>query len=200
MHTCLAHSLTSTPKYVGESERAIRQVFTRARSSVPCIIFFDEFDALVPKRSSELHEASARVVNTLLTELDGSETRDGIYIIAATNRPDMIDEAMLRPGRLETLLYVQLPEPQERVDILKALIRQRKGVIDEALCEFGKEDVCTNYSGADLDSLIRKAGRIALRRGADQVEKVDLEEAANTIRPSVEDLEKYESLRQKLGK
>jgi ribosome biogenesis ATPase len=75
------------------------------------VIFFDELDALVPKRSSELHEASARVVNTLLTELDGLSMREGIYLIAATNRPEMIDEAMLRPGRLETLLYVELPRP-----------------------------------------------------------------------------------------
>src|SRR3954453_18880572 len=102
----------------------------RARSSVPCVIFFDEMDALVPKRSSELHEASARVVNTLLTELDGLSTREGIYLIAATNRPDMIDDAMLRPGRLETLLYVQLPGPQERVDILKAQIQQKGGIVN----------------------------------------------------------------------
>ncbi|KAJ4410762.1 Ribosome biogenesis ATPase rix7 [Didymella pomorum] len=183
-------------KYVGESERALRQVFQRARSSVPCVIFFDELDALVPKRSSELHEASARVVNTLLTELDGLSMREGIYLIAATNRPEMIDEAMLRPGRLETLLYVELPRPEERVDILRALIRQR-GVIQESLAEVGRIEACSNFSGADLESLLRKAGQHALRRKSDVVEEIDLVEAVKTIRPSVGDVKKYEDLRKR---
>ncbi|KAH8724878.1 P-loop containing nucleoside triphosphate hydrolase protein [Phaeosphaeriaceae sp. PMI808] len=183
-------------KYVGESERALRQVFQRARSSVPCVIFFDELDALVPKRSTELHEASARVVNTLLTELDGLSMREGIYLIAATNRPEMIDEAMLRPGRLETLLYVELPKPKERVDILRSLIRQR-GVIDENLAAIAENDTCSNFSGADLESLVRKAGQHALRRRADVVEEVDFLEAVRTIRPSVGDVKKYEKLRER---
>ena len=105
-------------KYVGESERAVRQVFERARSSIPCILFFDELDALVPKREDSLSEASSKVVNTLLTELDGLSDRAGIYVIAATNRPDQIDPAMLRPGRLGTSVYIGLPTPEERVDIL----------------------------------------------------------------------------------
>jgi ribosome biogenesis ATPase len=168
----------------------------RARSSVPCVIFFDELDALVPKRSTEMHEASARVVNTLLTELDGLSMREGIYLIAATNRPEMIDEAMLRPGRLETLLYVELPKPDERVDILRALISQR-GVINGALADIGSREVCNNFSGADLESLLRKAGQHALRRRADVVEEIDMMEAAKTIRPSVGDIKKYEKLRER---
>ncbi|KAF1964114.1 AAA-domain-containing protein [Bimuria novae-zelandiae CBS 107.79] len=183
-------------KYVGESERALRQVFMRARSSVPCVIFFDELDALVPKRSSELHEASARVVNTLLTELDGLSTREGIYLIAATNRPEMIDEAMLRPGRLETLLYVELPKPEERVDILKALIAQRR-VINPALAEVARRDECQDFSGADLESLLRKAGQAALNRGASSVEEVDMIRAARNIKPSVGSLDRYEQLRKR---
>ncbi|CAG8766758.1 9864_t:CDS:2, partial [Acaulospora colombiana] len=86
--------LTRPFKYVGESERALRQVFSRARASSPCIIFFDELDALVPRRDDSLSESSARVVNTLLTELDGLDSRRGVHVIAATNRPDMIDPAM----------------------------------------------------------------------------------------------------------
>ncbi|KAF2645911.1 AAA-domain-containing protein [Massarina eburnea CBS 473.64] len=183
-------------KYVGESERALRQVFMRARSSVPCVIFFDELDALVPKRSSELHEASARVVNTLLTELDGLSTREGIYLIAATNRPEMIDDAMLRPGRLETLLYVQLPEPQERVEILRAQILQRGGIMNEDLANVAARDECTNFSGADLESLLRKAGQNALRRGANKVEEIDVLTAATNIKPSVGNIKHYEKLRQ----
>ncbi|KAI8935596.1 hypothetical protein NX059_008162 [Plenodomus lindquistii] len=183
-------------KYVGESERALRQVFMRARSSVPCVIFFDEIDALVPKRSTELHEASARVVNTLLTELDGLSEREGIYLIAATNRPEMIDEAMLRPGRLETLLYVQLPTPDERVDILAALIKQR-GVIDIALAKVARRDECKEFSGADLESLLRKAGQEAMNRKSEQVEERDFLDAAKLIKPSVGDLRKYEKLRER---
>lgn len=160
------------------------------------MIFFDELDALVPKRSTELHEASARVVNTLLTELDGMSQRQGIYLIAATNRPEMIDEAMLRPGRLETLLYVGLPKPEERVDILKALIRQR-GIIDIQLAEVGRRDECSDFSGADLESLLRKAGQNALERRSVVVEEVDFVEAARGITPSVEDIKKYERLRKR---
>ncbi|KAH7069123.1 P-loop containing nucleoside triphosphate hydrolase protein [Paraphoma chrysanthemicola] len=183
-------------KYVGESERAIRQVFQRARSSIPCVVFFDEFDALAPKRSTELHEASARVVNTLLTELDGLSMREGIYLIAATNRPEMIDEAMLRPGRLETSLYIPLPKPAERVDILRALLRQR-GVINPDLADFGARDSCENFSGADLEALLRRAGQNAVRRGSDAVEAIDFAKAAETINPSVGDIRKYEKLRER---
>ena len=164
---------------------------------MPCVIFFDEIDALIPKRSSELHEASARVVNTLLTELDGLGTREGIYLIAATNRPEMIDEAMLRPGRLGTLLYVGLPDPDERVDILRALIKRRSAINPE-LAEIGRSAECYNFSGADLDSLLRKAGINAIRRRAEAVEEVDFTQAVRTIKPSVGDIKKYEKLRERL--
>jgi ribosome biogenesis ATPase len=110
-------------KYVGESERAVRQLFARAKSSAPCILFFDEMDALVPRRDDSLSDASARVVNTLLTELDGVGDRSGIYVIGATNRPDIIDEAIRRPGRLGTSIYVGLPSAEDRVDILRTLYR-----------------------------------------------------------------------------
>jgi len=188
--------LTAT-QYVGESERAVRQVFTRARSSVPCVIFFDELDALVPTRNDAQSEASARVVNTLLTELDGLNERTGIYVIAATNRPDVIDPAMLRPGRLETLLFVGLPGPDERVEILRTLIRH-SGVVDERLAEIAKR--CDGYSGADLESLLRRAGQNALKRAEnDQVQEVDFERAVATIRPSVGDLGRYEKLKARLA-
>lgn len=122
--------------------------------------------------------------------------REGIYLIAATNRPEMIDEAMLRPGRLETLLYVELPKPTERVDILRSLIRQR-GVINEALAHVASAETCNNFSGADLESLLRKAGQHALRRRSDVVEELDFLEAVHTIRPSVGDVGKYEALRER---
>ena len=110
-------------KYVGESEKAVRQLFKRAKSSAPCVIFFDELDSLVPKRGSDGNHSSERVVNQLLTEMDGLEDRAGVFVIAATNRPDIIDPAMLRPGRLDKLLYVPLPSKDERYQILKTVTK-----------------------------------------------------------------------------
>ncbi|KAL6236415.1 hypothetical protein BDW75DRAFT_112164 [Aspergillus navahoensis] len=180
-------------KYVGESERAVRQVFVRARSSVPCVIFFDELDALVPRRDDTLSEASARVVNTLLTELDGlGSSRQGIYVIAATNRPDIIDPAMLRPGRLETLLFVNLPSPLERVEILQTLVRRLPIEFNEDLRRLAED--CEGFSGADLTSLLRRAGYNAIKR-RDTIKFQDFVAAKSFIRPSVTDLKKYEKLR-----
>lgn len=180
-------------KYVGESERAVRQVFVRARSSIPCVIFFDELDALVPRRDDTLSEASARVVNTLLTELDGlGSNRQGIYVIAATNRPDIIDPAMLRPGRLETLLFVNLPGPLERAEILQTLVRNLPIDFSEDLRRLAEE--CEGFSGADLGSLLRRAGYSAIKR-RDTIKFEDFVAAKALIRPSVTDMKKYERLK-----
>lgn len=161
-------------KYVGESERAVRQVFTRARASIPCVIFFDELDALVPKRGGGSNgggggdsssEATSRVVNTLLTELDGVGDRKGIYVVAATNRPDMIDSAMLRPGRLDKQLYVDLPEADERFSILKTVTKNTPldpNSVD--LKAIAHDERCQYFSGADLSALTREAAIIALKR------------------------------------
>lgn len=177
-------------KYVGESERAVRQVFARARTSSPCVIFFDELDALVPRRDDSLSESSSRVVNTLLTELDGLEARVQTYVIGATNRPDMIDPAMCRPGRLDKLLYVDLPNTLERIKILMTLtqktpLQRQEGQFAESMQSFGAEvqaefikasqggvgwlcgiamdSRCDGFSGADLAALVREASVLALR-------------------------------------
>ncbi|TFK80305.1 AAA ATPase, partial [Polyporus arcularius HHB13444] len=110
-------------QYVGKSERTVRQVFSRARASSPCVIF-DELDALVPRPDDSMSESSARVVNTLLTELNGLDARISVYVIAGTNRPDMIDPAMCRPGRLDKLLYVDLPTADERAEIVRKMTRK----------------------------------------------------------------------------
>ena len=183
-------------KYVGESERAVRQVFVRARSSIPCVIFFDELDALVPRRDDSLSESSARVVNTLLTELDGLENREGIYVIAATNRPDIIDPAMLRPGRLETLLFVDLPGAPERAEILQTLCRNISAVNVDALAEVARD--CEGFSGADLESLIRQAGYAAIRRD-DDIKIEDFNVARLKVKPSVTNRAKYDRLRRDWG-
>ncbi|SCW01097.1 LAFE_0D05006g1_1 [Lachancea fermentati] len=153
-------------KYVGESERAIRQVFTRARASVPCVIFFDELDALVPRRDTSLSEASSRVVNTLLTELDGLNDRRGIFVVGATNRPDMIDAAMLRPGRLDKTLFIELPNFEEKLDIIKTLTRTNGTPLssDVDLESIIRNESCRNFSGADLAALVRESSVLALKR------------------------------------
>ena len=196
-------------KYVGESERAVRQVFERARSSVPCILFFDELDALVPKREDSLSEASSKVVNTLLTELDGLSNRAGIYVVAATNRPDMIDPAMLRPGRLGSSVFVDLPNADGRVEVLKALYRKAlpdatKEEVD-ALEIVAKDAKCKDFSGADLENLRVAAGREALKRDSAsgpmdsldlRIQMADWQKALETVKPSVKDkdAEKYRRL------
>lgn len=165
-------------KYVGESERAVRQVFQRARASSPCIIFFDELDALVPRRNSSLSESSARVVNTLLTELDGLNDRQGIYVIGATNRPDMIDPAMMRPGRLDKTLYIELPTAEERLEILRTLVKANKTPLaaDVDLNVVANHQKCRNFSGADLSLLVREAGVYALKKkffNGQQIQELD---------------------------
>ena len=95
----------------------------RARNSSPCVIFFDELDALCPKRSDCDTTSTSRVVNQMLTEMDGIEGRKGVFVMAASNRPDIIDPAILRPGRLDKILYVGLPTAADRVDILRALTK-----------------------------------------------------------------------------
>ncbi|KFW62087.1 Nuclear valosin-containing protein-like, partial [Pygoscelis adeliae] len=153
--------------YVGESERAVRQVFQRARNSAPCVIFFDEVDALCPRRSDRESGASVRVVNQLLTEMDGLENRRQVFIMAATNRPDIIDPAILRPGRLDKTLYVGLPPPADRLAILKTITKDGTRPpldIDVSLEEIAYDQHCDCYTGADLSALVREASICALRQ------------------------------------
>ncbi|KEF56319.1 uncharacterized protein A1O9_07900 [Exophiala aquamarina CBS 119918] len=196
-------------KYVGESERAVRQVFNRARHSVPVLIFFDELDALVPRRDGMVSEASARVVNTLLTELDGvGNSREGIYVIAATNRPDIIDPAMRRPGRLDTLLYVGLPDTEGRVDILRTLTKKLNNFeFDESVARIARD--CEGFSGADLEELLRRAGYAAISRcgtsqsqNSPRVTTADFEVARDEVHPSVssQEMARYEKLRKEWGR
>lgn len=161
-------------KYVGESERAVRQVFERARASAPCVIFFDELDAICPKRSEE-SDASARVVNQLLTELDGLEGRRQVFILAATNRPDIIDPAMTRPGRLDKLLYVRLPTAEDRLDILRALSKRTPWNDDVDLAKLAFDQRCDNYSGADLAALIREASMAAIKEAIQRPDRMQID-------------------------
>ncbi|XP_024938902.1 nuclear valosin-containing protein-like isoform X2 [Cephus cinctus] len=180
--------------YVGESEKAVRQCFLRARNSAPCVIFFDELDALCPKRSEGDTSATSRVVNQMLTEMDGVEGRKGVFLMAATNRPDIIDPAVLRPGRLDKIIYVGLPTASDRIDILKALTKngtKPKLADDVSLEDIGNNDKCAGYTGADLAALVRQAGVEALREsmtgppGSVEVSMRHVNTAFTKVRPSV---------------
>ncbi|KAK7206589.1 ribosome biogenesis ATPase RIX7 [Myxozyma melibiosi] len=209
-------------KWVGESEKSLRQVFMRARASTPCVIFFDEIDALVPVRDDS-RESTSRMVNTLLTELDGVNDRKGIYVIAATNRPDMIDPAMLRPGRLDKPLFVELPNARERAEIFKTVAK--KTPIDDNVDfdALAQDERCRNFSGADIAALVRESAVCALRKavfqlqdekgniddavgGAAEETKIivtmdDFETAFQNVTPSVSDKDrtKYERLGKSFG-
>jgi len=193
-------------KFVGESERSVRKVFQRARASAPCIVFFDELDALAPRRGNSDSSSSERVVNQLLTELDGITTRKQVFVIAATNRPDIIDPAMLRPGRLDKLLYVPLPSETERVSILKAASKNtplHEGIDLEAIA---KSSSCDGFSGADLAALVREAAVDALRQESPAstekllVQAVNFDSALKRIFPSVStrDAKLYRDLQHKI--
>lgn len=191
--------------FVGESESRVRQVFTRARASAPCVIFFDELDALCPRRSSageSSNGVSERVVNQMLTELDGLESRKDVYVIAATNRLELIDEAMLRPGRIGKLLYVPLPTPADRTAILTALTRKLaiQAGDEELIRVLGLDPRTEGFSGADLSALVREAGMAVVREWrSDGVDKASddkesprsvissrhFEQAFQRVKPSV---------------
>ncbi|XP_032637614.1 nuclear valosin-containing protein-like isoform X2 [Chelonoidis abingdonii] len=202
--------------YVGESERAVRQVFQRARNSAPCVIFFDEVDALCPRRSDREAGASVRVVNQLLTEMDGLENRQQVFIMAATNRPDIIDPAILRPGRLDKTLYVGLPPPVDRLAILKTITKDGTRPpldVDVNLEEIAYDQRCDRYTGADLSALVREASVCALRqemalqngkskKGEIKISRKYFEEAFKKVKSSIsrKDQAMYEELRQSLSR
>ncbi|XP_043531500.1 nuclear valosin-containing protein-like [Chiloscyllium plagiosum] len=204
--------------YVGESERAVRQVFQRARNSAPCVIFFDELDSLCPRRSEHESGASVRVVNQLLTEMDGLETRKQVFIMAATNRPDIIDPAVLRPGRLDKTLYIGLPKASDRFAILQTLTKFGTHPLlnsDVDLSVIASDQRCDSFSGADLSALVREASINALRQHLSgqpseqapapssgiRVARHHFEAAFEKVKPSVskKDQLMYEMLRQSLS-
>ncbi|KAG9249898.1 P-loop containing nucleoside triphosphate hydrolase protein [Emericellopsis atlantica] len=144
-------------KYIGASEKSVRDLFDRAQAAKPCVLFFDEFDSIAPKRGHDSTGVTDRVVNQLLTQMDGAEGLSGVYVLAATSRPDLIDPALLRPGRLDKSLLCDLPEVEDRLDILKALL-QKVRLSDELV---HSDDVLLDiahqtegYSGADLQALV----------------------------------------------
>ncbi|KAE9992519.1 putative pectate lyase A [Venturia inaequalis] len=144
-------------KYIGASEKSVRDLFERASAARPCVLFFDEFDAIAPKRGHDSTGVTDRVVNQLLTQMDGAEGLSGVYVLAATSRPDLIDPALLRPGRLDKSLECGMPAYEDRVDILRAVGRNVK-VGAEVERRWGEVAERTDgYSGADLQALVYNA-------------------------------------------
>ncbi|MBN2421577.1 CDC48 family AAA ATPase [Candidatus Woesearchaeota archaeon] len=173
-------------KWVGESEKAVRKIFQKARQLSPAIIFFDEIDSIVPKRGMSADSGvTERVVNQLLTEIDGLVEMKDVVVIAATNRPDMVDPALLRPGRFDRLLLVQIPDEAMREKIFKLHTTGMplKGV---DLKKLAKET--EGYVGADIETISREAGILALRKDikAKEITQANFDEALTKVRPSVD--------------
>jgi len=181
--------------WVGESERRIRELFRRAKQVAPCIIFFDEIDALAPRRGLYFGErVTESIVSQLLTEMSGIEELKGIVVMAATNRPDIVDPALLRPGRFDKLVLVPPPNEKGRLEILKVHTKNMPLAKDVNLQEIARKT--EGFSGADLEALCKEAAMSALRESlkAKNVSKKHFEEALKKIKPSItkETIEFYE--------
>ncbi|HLB69760.1 MAG: CDC48 family AAA ATPase [Candidatus Methanoperedens sp.] len=193
-------------KYVGESERIVREIFRKARQAAPSIIFFDEIDSIVPVRGTSFDSGvTERVVSQILTELDGLEELKNVVVVAATNRPDMVDPALLRPGRLDRLIYIKPPGIKERELIFNIHLRGKPLSPEVDAREFvGRTD---GYVGADIDALCREAAMLALRdvikpgmereeikqiSSGVKIKNEHFEKAFNIVRPTPWDLKHYE--------
>jgi len=183
--------------WVGKSEEGVRKVFERARQVAPCIIFFDEIDSIATRRGmdvgSRVHD---QVLNQLLAEMDGLEELRGVVVIGATNRPDMLDPALLRPGRFDRLLLVSPPDKKGRLEIFKIHTKNMPLAKDVKLEELA--DKTEGYVGADIEAVCREAALLVLREdmNAKEVKKKYFEKAMNKIKASVskEAIEKYKKM------
>jgi transitional endoplasmic reticulum ATPase len=207
--------------WFGESEANVREIFDKARSASPCVLFFDELDSIASSRGGHAGDAGGagdRVVNQLLTEMDGMSSKKSVFIIGATNRPDIIDPALMRPGRLDQLLYIPLPDYESRVSVFKAVLRKSPVAKDVDVPFLAKKT--EGFSGADITEICQRATQLAIRecitkdaeraeRGADNMEEADpvpeitrahFSEAMKTARRSVSDadIRKYEMFAQTL--
>jgi len=185
-------------KWVGESEKAIRQTFRKARQVDPTVIFFDELDSLAPSRGGETgNNVSERVVNQLLTELDGLEESGDVMVIGATNRPDMIDPALIRSGRFDRLVLIGQPDEEGREQILKIHTRESPLAPDVSLREIAERT--DGYVGSDLETIAREAAIEALRDDPDarEVEMQHFRRAMESVRPTITDdlMDYYEEMK-----
>ncbi len=197
-------------KWVGESEKHVREMFRKARQVAPCVLFFDEIDSLAPRRggSADSH-VTERVVSQLLTELDGMEELKDVVVIAATNRPDMIDPALLRPGRIERHIYIPPPDKEARKEIFRIHLRGKPLAEDVSIDELAEKT--EGYTGADIEAVCREAGMLAIREAIKpgmskeeakevakslKITKEHFEKALEKVKPSMtkEDIKTYEKI------
>jgi len=208
--------------WFGESEANVRAVFDKARAAAPCVLFFDELDSIAVARGSSQGDAGGagdRVINQLLTEMDGMGTKKNIFFIGATNRPEILDEAIIRPGRLDQLIYIPLPDQPSRLGVLKANLRKTPLSKDVDLNFLAQ--ITEGFSGADLTEICQKAAKAAVRDSIEaearmkaliqkggnagnfdpvpEITRKHFEEALRTARKSVTatDLDKFEQFRRK---
>jgi len=185
-------------KYVGESEKGVREVFHKARQAAPCIIFFDEIDALVPTRSAGTADShvSERVLSQFLAEFDGIDELKGVLVLGATNRGDMLDPAVLRPGRFDEIIEMGMPDEQDREAIFNVHLRGKPlatGIDVQALARQTE-----GFSGADIAAVARKAAMKAVRRAVKTMEKAGAGEPEILIwRQDIEDA--LEEVRRGMG-
>jgi transitional endoplasmic reticulum ATPase len=197
-------------KWVGESEKAIREIFKKARQTAPTIVFLDELDSIAPRRGEGFDSnVTERVVSQLLTEMDGLEELRGVVVIAATNRPDIIDPALLRPGRLDRLIYVGPPDFEARKAIFKVHLKGKPLAEDVDIDHLAK--ITDGYVGADIEAIVREASLLAMRETIKlgdsreevkkklkdlKIEKRHFEEALKKLKPTVtkDELERYKAL------
>ncbi|ORX56832.1 transitional endoplasmic reticulum ATPase [Hesseltinella vesiculosa] len=208
--------------WFGESEANVRDVFDKARAAAPCVMFFDELDSIAKARGGSAGDAGGagdRVLNQILTEMDGMNAKKNVFVIGATNRPDQIDPALLRPGRLDQLIYIPLPNDASRLDILQAQLRKSPVAPDVDLNFIAKNT--NGFSGADLAEICQRAAKLAIRRDIERdikreragedvemdeseenayITRADFEEAMKFARRSVSeiDIRRYESFAQNL--
>jgi transitional endoplasmic reticulum ATPase len=189
-------------KWVGESEKAVRELFKKARQVAPTIVFLDELDSIAPMRGTDTGtHVTDSVVNQLLTSIDGLESMEGVVVIGATNRPDIIDPGLLRPGRFDRLVMIHAPDKKARLDIFK--IHTKEMPIDKDVNLEELADICNNYSGADIEALCRESAMIAIR-GDEKAKKVNrnhFEKGMESVRASITPniIKFYDRLSETLG-
>jgi len=190
-------------KYVGESEKAVREIFKKARQTAPCVLFFDEIDAILSTRGrSDDTGVSQRIVNQFLAELDGMQTLQNVLVIGATNRADILDPAVLRPGRFDAVVFVPPPDLEARLEILQ--VHTRNMPLGSSVELEKLADLTEGFSGADIEGLIREAAMAAVRADwkPKPVEMNHFEEALKEVRPSIspDDAKRFLSLAEQVKK
>ncbi|KAL0193037.1 hypothetical protein M9458_011333, partial [Cirrhinus mrigala] len=166
--------------WFGESEANVREIFDKARQAAPCVLFFDELDSIAKARGGNVGDgggAADRVINQILTEMDGMSSKKNVFIIGATNRPDIIDPAILRPGRLDQLIYIPLPDEKSRIAILKANLRKSPISKDVDLDFLAK--MTNGFSGADLTEICQRACKLAIRESIENEIRRERERQTN---------------------